>query len=163
MDNTELWLTIPDMEIAQLTSKIQKFAQQWEQLLYNIGGGALVLEKCFFAAYKWQCLNNEHTLPTPRAMSTSMSLSSGNNYTTCVPILQSSTSEGRHNLRAWLAPDGNNKADLEILCSKGRSMSMHIAVSQLKRHEVAIAYKMMLRPEMKYMLCSTTLTHTGVC
>ena len=91
-------------------------------------------------------------------MSTSISLSSGNNYTNRVPILQSSTSEGKHNLGAWLAPDGNNKADLEILCSKGRSMSMHIAVSQLKRHEVAIAYRMMLRPAMKYTLSSTTLT-----
>ena len=91
-------------------------------------------------------------------MCTSISLSSGNNYTTCVPILQSSTSEGKRNLGVWLAPDDNNKADLEILYSKGRTMSMHIAVSQLKRHEVAIAYKMVLRPAMKYSLSSTTLT-----
>ena len=111
-----------------------------------------------FVALEWQFIDNEHTLSTPTAMSTSISLSSGNNYTTCVSILQSSTSEGKHNLGAWLAPDGNNKADLEILHSKGRSMSMHIAVSQLKQHRVAIAYKMMLCPAMKYMLSSTTLT-----
>ena len=48
-----------------------------------------------------------------------------------------------------MAPDGNNKVDFEILYSKGRSMSMHIAVSQLKWHKVAIAYKMMLRPTIK--------------
>ena len=59
---------------------------------------------------------------------------------------------------AWLAPDGNNKADFETLYSKGRSMSIHIAVSQLKQHEVAIAYKMMLHQAMRYTLSSTTLT-----
>ena len=37
-------------------------------------------------------------------------------------------------------------------------MSMHIAVFQLKQHEVAMAYKMMLHPAMKYALSSTTLT-----
>ena len=119
VDNTELWLTIPGMGIVQLTSKIQEIVQHWEQLLYTTGG-ALALEKCFFVALEWQFLNNALTLSTPTAMSTSISLSSGNNYKNCFPILQSSTSEGKHNLGVWLAPDGNNKADLEILCSKGR-------------------------------------------
>ena len=82
-------------------------------------------------------------------MSTSISLSSGNNVTICVTILQCSPSKEKCNLGAWLVPDGNNKADLDILYSKGRSMSMHIAVSQLKWHKVAIAYKMMLCPAIK--------------
>ena len=131
VDDTELLLTIPDMDIAQLTSKMQEIAQHWEQLL-DATGGALALEKCFFVALEWQFINDEHTLSTPTAMSTSISLSSGNNYTKCVPILQSSTSEGKRNLGAWLALDGNNKAYLEKLYSKGRLMSMHIEVSQLK-------------------------------
>ena len=96
VDNTELWLTIPDMDIVQLTSKMQKIAQHWEQLLYT-SGGALALEKCFFVALEWHCINNEHTLSTPTAMSTSISLLSGNNYTKCVPILQRSTSKGKRN------------------------------------------------------------------
>ena len=145
------------MDIVQLTSKMQQIVQHWEQLLYT-SRGALALEKCFFVALELQLLNNEHTLSTPTAISTSMSLTSGNNYTKCVPILQSSTSKGKRNLGASLAPDGNIKADLEILYSKGRSMSMYIVVSQLKQHKIAIAYKMMLYPAMKYTLRSTTLT-----
>ena len=73
---------------------MQEIAQHWEQLLYTTGD-ALSLEN-FFVALEWQFINNEHTLSTPTAMSTSISLSSGNNYTKCVPILQSSTSEGKH-------------------------------------------------------------------
>ena len=107
MDDTELWLTIPDMDIVQLTSKMQEIAQHWKQLLYTTGG-SLALEKCFFVALQWQFINDEHTLSTPTAMSTSISLSSGNNYTNRVPILQSGTSEGKRNLGAWLAPEGNN-------------------------------------------------------
>ena len=130
VDNTELWLTIPEMSIVQLTYKMQEMVQHWDQLLYTTGG-ALALEKCFFVSLEWQFINDEHTLSTSTAMSTSISLSSGNNFTKHVSILQSSTSEGKCNLGAWLAPDGNNKADLEMLCSKGRSMSIHITVSQL--------------------------------
>ena len=42
VDDTELWLTIPDMDIVQLTSKMQEIAQHWEQLLYTTGGGLLL-------------------------------------------------------------------------------------------------------------------------
>ena len=42
-------------------------------------------------------------------------------------------------LGAWIAPDGNNAADLEILCKKGHSMSHNIAASHLQRHEVMLA------------------------
>jgi hypothetical protein len=73
--------------------------------------------------------------------------------------VQSCPSEGRHNLGAWLAPDGNNVVDLSVLCSKGKMMSTNIAASHLQREEVSIAYKMMLCPAMKYSLSCTTLSH----
>ena len=41
VDNTALSLTIPDMYIVQLTSKMQEIAQHWEQLHYTTGGGLL--------------------------------------------------------------------------------------------------------------------------
>ena len=56
VDDTELWLTIPEMDIVQLTSKMQEISQHWEQLLYTTRGGAgraLALEKCFFVALEW--------------------------------------------------------------------------------------------------------------
>ena len=92
-------------------------------------------------------------------MNTSISLTSGSNYQDSIPIVQSCPSEGRRNLGAWLAPDGNNVADLRVLCSKGKAMSTNIAASHLQREEVSIAYKMMLRPAMKYSLSCTTLSH----
>ena len=92
-------------------------------------------------------------------MNTSISLTSGSNYQDSIPIVQSCPSEGRRNLGAWLAPDGNNGADLRVLCSKGKTMSTNIAASHLQREEVSIAYKMMLHPAMKYSLSCTTLSH----
>ena len=75
------------------------------------------------------------------------------------PIVQSCPSEGRRNLGAWLAPDGNNVADHSVLCSKGKMMSTNISASHLQREEVSIAYKMMLCPAMKYSLSCTALSH----
>jgi hypothetical protein len=91
---------------------------------------------------------------------TKIALTSGNMYHRHIDIAQSVPSEGRCNLGAWIAPDGNNAADLEILCKKGNSMSHNIAVSHLQRHEAMLAYKMMLHPAMKYTLSSTTLSRS---
>ena len=66
----------------------------------------------------------------------------------------------RRNLGAWIAPDGNNTADLEILCRKGLSTSHNIAASYLQRHEVMLAYKLMLLRVMKYTLSSTTVSRS---
>ena len=88
---------------------------------------------------------------------TDIALTSGNMYHRHMAIAQSATSERRRNLGAWIAPDGENAADLEILCKKGHSMSHNIAASHLQHHEVMLAYKMMLPPAMKYTLSSTTL------
>ena len=85
---------------------------------------------------------------------------SGSNYQDSIPIVQSCPSEGRRNLGAWLAPDGNNVTDLRVLCSKGKTMSTNIAASHLQREEVSIAYKMMLCSAMKYSLTCTTLSHS---
>ena len=35
VDDTELWLTMPDRVITQLAHEMQKIAQHWEQLLYT--------------------------------------------------------------------------------------------------------------------------------
>ena len=156
VDDTEFWLTIPDTDIVQLAKEMQDIAQHWEQLLYTTGG-ALALEKCFYVALEWSFPNDEHTLHAPSTLGTSIQLTSGNDYNTFTPIVQSHPSEGRRNLGAWIAPDGNNSADLQILCGKGLSMSINIAASHLQRHEVILAYKMMLQPAMKYTLSSTTL------
>ena len=54
VDNTELWLTMPDRDITQLAQEMQKIAQHWEQLLYTTGG-ALALEKCFYEIGRASC------------------------------------------------------------------------------------------------------------
>ena len=162
--STELWLTVPDRDITQLAQEMQKIAQHWEQLLY-ITGGALALEKCFYVALQWSFPNDEHTLCPPSMIKINIALTSGNMYHRHMAIAQSALSEGRHNLGAQIVPVGNNAADLEILCKKGHSMSHNIAASHLQRHEVMLAYKMMLRPAMKYALSSTTLSmseHTQI-
>ena len=133
---------------------MQDIALHWEQMLFTTGG-ALALEKCFYVALEWSFPNDEHKLVNPVDLKTSIQLISGNNYNDHISIVQSGPSEGRRNLGAWIAPDGNNAADHTVLCNKGLSMSIHIAASQLKQHEVSIAYKTMLRPAMKYSLSST--------
>ena len=145
VDDTELWLTMPDRDITQLAQEMQKIAQHWEQLLYTTGG-ALALEKCFYVALQWSFPNDEHTLCPPSMIKTDIALTSGNMYHRHMAIAQIAPSEGRRNPGAWIAPDGNNAADLEILCKKGHSMSHNIAVSHLQCHEVMLAYQMMLCP-----------------
>ena len=58
---------------------------------------------------------------------TDIALTSGNMYHRHMAIAQSAPSEGRRNLGAWIASDGNNVADLEILNKKGDSISHNIA------------------------------------
>ena len=79
VDDTELWLTMPDRDITQLAQEMQKIAQHWEQLLY-ITGGALALEKCFYVALQWSFPNDEHTLCPPPMIKTNIALTSGNMY-----------------------------------------------------------------------------------
>ena len=51
VDDTELWLTMPDRDITQLAKEMQKIAHHWEQLLYTTGGAlALALGKYFYVA-----------------------------------------------------------------------------------------------------------------
>jgi hypothetical protein len=69
VDDTELWLTIPDRNITKLAQEMQTMAQYWEQLLYTTGG-ALALEKCFYVALQWCFLNDEHTLCPPSMIKT---------------------------------------------------------------------------------------------
>ena len=118
------------------------------------------MEKCFYVALQWSVPNDEHTLCSPSMIKTNIALTSRNMYHRHMDIAQSAPSEGQHNLGAWIAPDGNNAADLEILCKKGHSISHNIGASHLQRHEVMLAYKMMLCPAMKYTLCSTTLSRS---
>ena len=94
VDDTEFWLTIPDTDIVQLAKEMQDIAQHWEQLLYTTGG-ALALEKCFYVALEWSFPNDEHTLHAPSTLGTSIQLTSGNDYNTFTPIVQSHPSEGR--------------------------------------------------------------------
>ena len=119
---------------------MQDIGQHWEQLLYTTGG-ALALERCFHVALEWSFINDEHTLHVPSTLGTSIQLTSGNDYNSFTPIVQSHPPEGQRNLGAWIALDGNNSADLQILCGKGLSMSVNIAASHLQRHEVILAYK----------------------
>ena len=113
--------------------------------------------KYYYVALQWSFPNDEHTLCPPSMIKTDKALTSGKMYHRHMAIAQSAPSEARHNLGAWIAPDENNAADLEILCKKGHSMSNNIAASHLKRHEVMLAYKMMLHQAMKYNFSSTTL------
>jgi hypothetical protein len=130
VDDTELWLTMHEKDITQLATEMQDIAQHWEQLLYTTGG-ALALEKCFFVAIDWSFTKDEYTLCQPSEMNTSITLTSGSNYQDSIPIVQSCPSEGHCNLGAWLAPDGNNVADLRVLCNTGKTMSTNIAASHL--------------------------------
>lgn len=114
VDDTELWLTMPDRDITQLAQEMQKIAQHWEQLLYTTGG-ALALGKYFYVALQWSFPNDEHTLCPPSMIKTDIALTSGNMYHRHMAIAQSAPSEGRRNLGAWIAPDDNNAADLQII------------------------------------------------
>ena len=80
---------------------------------------------------EWSFPNDEHKLKDPVDLKTSIQLTSGNNYNDHISIVQSGPSEGMRNLGAWIAPDGNNAADLTVLCTKGHSISINIAASQL--------------------------------
>ena len=46
---------------------------------------------------------------------TDIALTSGNMYHRHMAIAQSAPSEGQRNLGAWIAPDDNNAADLQII------------------------------------------------
>ena len=159
MDDTELWLTMHDKDITQLASEMQEIGQHWEQLLYTTIG-ALAVEKCLFVAMEWSFPNDKHILCQPSMMSTSISLTSGNNYQDSISIVQSCQSEGQCNLGAWLALDRNNAADLRALCSKGKSMSTNFTTFHLQHKEVNIAYKMMFCLAIKYSLSSTTISQS---
>ena len=88
---------------------------------------------------EWSFPNDEHKLKDPVDLKTSIQLTSSNNFNDHMSKVQSGPSEGQRNLGAWIAPDGNNNADLTVLCTKGHSMSINIATSQLQCHEVSIA------------------------
>ncbi len=66
------------------------------------------------------------------------------------------TNQDNRVLGVWLSPDGNNSDDLKILVAKVAALGRNIAISKLSRSEVATAYEFILRPSMKYQLCSTT-------
>jgi hypothetical protein len=89
------------------------------------------LGKCFYVALEWSFPNHEHKLKDAGDLVTSIQLTAGSNYNDHIPIGQSGPSEGQCNLGAWIAPDGNNAADLTVLCNKGLSLSINIAASQL--------------------------------
>ena len=155
VDDTELFVTLQNADLATLAVEMQSTAQFWEQLLFTTGG-ALALEKCFFVAMDWVFENDTYR---PRKMSEQqlhISLTSGGNYTTHTRIHQRNPSEGPRNLGVMLAPDGNNSHDCTALCTKGSTLSRNIVASPLSRGKVRTAYSLMLWPSMKYALGATT-------
>ena len=94
----------------------------------------------------------------PDEHSLSLSLASRKDYITRTPICVLDPSAGPQNLGVMLAPNGNNVADLRVLCDRGATMSCNIVASPLLQGEVWTAYLHMLRPSMKYALGGTTFT-----
>lgn len=144
------------LEIQHLTTKIGHLAQHWEHLLFSTGG-AINLQKSHWYLMFFRWLNGTPILSTTRMAPASLQMTSG--YSTIpdtVPRLE--INEAFRTLGVYIAPNGSQTTQYNILRQYAIDYSSRITHSTLAPDEVFLSYIMHLRPKLVYPLASSSLT-----
>jgi len=128
---------------------------QYYSELLEAGGGALNLAKCFaymltyaWSNGKWRMLKNKATIQ-PFKIHQSSGLGQ-------IEILN--PQQNCKMLGVYLAPDGKNTKQIQVLKSKAQYWGRRLQKGYLNKYDVDMGYKSALLPKLEYPLGVTTIT-----
>jgi len=152
VDDTDLIVT--DKSETAVAKKMQQSVSTWEALL-SATGGALVPEKCFwymvgfeFQGSKWKYLTGKAPLP--------LEVQNANGKLVAIPQL--AVTEARRTLGVRVAPDGNNKAELEHLMQIASTWFTAMKAGRITHEAAAFSLRQIVLKQLTYPLVTTTLT-----
>ena len=146
----------------ELIERLQAMAQTWERLLH-CSGGALELTKCSYYLLSWKWTNGIPNLLTLQETQAGapITLKSGTSNKP-IPIHQLAPSEAHKTLGVWLAPDGNEKAQVDYLLSKSHQIAILISQSNFTRLEAHMAYHLCWIPAVTYSFGISTIPDSAL-
>jgi hypothetical protein len=144
------------LEIQHLTTKIGCLAQHWERLLFSTGG-AINLQKSHWYLMFFRWLKGIPVLCTKQLAPASLQLTSGYSSTPdTVPRIE--VNEAFRTLGVYIAPNGSQTTQYNILRQYAVNYSSCIIHSTLTSDEAFLSYMIHLRPKLVYPLAVSSLT-----
>ena len=137
--------------------KMQKIVDNWE-MAAKVTGGALAPEKCWWYLVRFQWDVDGNWKYVKENNSFHLTTKDANNNTETIKYLQPQTAQEM--LGVHIAPDGNNKAQVQSLKQRARYFADAIRTSNIYATEAWIALTTIAMKSIEYCLPSTTLTET---
>ena len=148
--------------LRELLSGLTAMATTWERLLF-CSGGALELTKCSYYVRYWMWQDGLPRMLSQQEIDRVAQVKpvSGNALESQL-IAHCDVSKATKTLGVWLAPDGNEKAQISHLRSKATQVSSLLISSRLTKLEAQLAYIACWLPAITYALGTTTLTASAL-
>lgn len=149
----------------EVVSQLQKNAQMHERFLFSTGG-RLALHKCFWTMVEYQWRDGKATILPYRAQQRretdtedkSVKLTQGGNFSNKIVIKRIGEGDAYRTLGVFLAADGNQRKQKDVLIGKSRLWSVKMDNSNLTNEEKLLSYQQQLTPSLEYPLPCTSLT-----
>ncbi len=147
--------------LEKLISSLSEMTQTWERLLF-CSGGALELTKCLYYVLHWVWHEGIPSLSTKTEIDKVgvVKLSSGVDPTQ--KNSHRNYSKATKTLGVWLAPNGDDSAQVKHLRSLATEVSSTLILSQLKQTEAYLAYKLCWIPTVSYSLSTTAIAQADL-
>jgi len=154
VDDTDLIVTDEGDSELEVAKKMQESVATWEALL-SATGGALVPEKCFWYQVRFEFQGSKWTYATKKG---TIPLQVRNAEGKLVTIPQLEVTEARRTLGVRVAPDGNNKAELEHLMQTASTWFTAMKAGRISHEAAVFSLKQVVLKRLTYPLVTTTFT-----